>query len=139
MITVAGVNASTDDSTSRSALRSSSSPPTWSRLATSIPIYPARSLRRPDALCGTAYTPQQYQTVTASPAANVTITPFANASVTYRQNIAYSPDAITMVVASLWMPPNEKVIAAARHNYDSLLHAFARGFTSRRPTSRLTV
>ena len=70
---------------------------------------------------GLPYTPQQYMTVTASPANNATITPFANASVTYRQNMAYSPDAITMVVAPLWIPPNEKgVIAAARHNYDQL-------------------
>ncbi len=70
---------------------------------------------------GLPYTPQQYMTVTASPANNATITPFANAGVTYRQNIVYAPDAITMVVAPLWIPPNEKgVIAAARHNYDSL-------------------
>jgi len=70
---------------------------------------------------GLPYTPQQYMTVTASPANNATITPFANASVTYRQNMAYAPDAITMVVAPLWIPPNEKgVIAAARHNYDQL-------------------
>ena len=67
------------------------------------------------------YTPQQYQTVTASPANAAVITPFANASVTYRENLAYCPDAITLVVAPLWIPPNEKgVIAAARHNYDSL-------------------
>lgn len=70
---------------------------------------------------GLPYTPQQYQTVTASPANNATITPFANASVTYRQNIAYSPDAFTMAVAPLWIPPNEKgVIAAARHSFDDL-------------------
>lgn len=70
---------------------------------------------------GLPYTPQQYQTVTASPAANATITPFANASVTYRENIAYAPDAITLVVAPLWVPPNEKgVIAAARHEFDTL-------------------
>jgi len=67
------------------------------------------------------YTPQQYQTVTASPANNAVITPFANASATYRQNLAYAPDAITMVVAHLWIPPNEKgVIAAARHEFDRL-------------------
>jgi len=70
---------------------------------------------------GLPYTPQQYQTVTASPANNAVITPFANAGVTYRENLAYAPDAITLVVAPLWIPPNEKgVIAAARHNYDSL-------------------
>ncbi len=70
---------------------------------------------------GLPYTPQQYQTVTASPANSATITPFANASTTYRENLAYAPDAITLVVAPLWIPPNEKgVIAAARHEYDRL-------------------
>jgi hypothetical protein len=70
---------------------------------------------------GLPYTPQQYQTVTASPGANAVITPFANAGVTYRENLVYAPDAITMVVAPLWIPPNEKgVIAAARHEYDDL-------------------
>ena len=59
--------------------------------------------------------------MTASPANSAVITPFANASVTYRQNLAYAPDGITMVVAPLWMPQNEKgVIAAARHEYDTL-------------------
>jgi hypothetical protein len=90
--------------------------------ATSLSIYPPiipPASQVPYA--GLPYTSQQYQTVTAAPAANAVITPFANASVTYRQNLAYSPDAITMVVAPLWIPPNEKgVIAAARHNYDDL-------------------
>lgn len=90
--------------------------------ATSIPIYPPIVPPANAApYAGLPYTPQQYQTVTASPANNATITPFANASVTYRENLAYAPDAITMVVAPLWIPPNEKgVIAAARHNYDQL-------------------
>ncbi len=90
--------------------------------ATSISFYPAiipPASSTPYA--GLPYTPQQYQTVTATPANNATITPFANASVTYRQNIAYSPDAFTMAVAPLWIPPNEKgVIAAARHSFDDL-------------------
>lgn len=90
--------------------------------ATSIPIYPPivpPANNNPYA--GLPYTPQQYQTVTASPANNAVITPFANAGVTYRENLAYAPDGITMVVAPLWIPPNEKgVIAAARHNYDTL-------------------
>ena len=90
--------------------------------ATTLQIYPAMI---PPATtvpyAGLPYTPQQYMTVTASPANNAVVTPFANAGVTYRQNMAYAPDAITMVVAPLWIPPNEKgVIAAARHNYDSL-------------------
>lgn len=68
---------------------------------------------------GLPYTAQQYQTVTASPANNATITPFANPGVTYRQNMAYAPDAITMVSAPLWMPPGGKgVIEAARHTMD---------------------
>jgi P22 coat protein - gene protein 5 len=90
--------------------------------ATTISVYP--SLIPPASqvpYAGLPYTSQQYQTVSASPANNATITPFANASTTYRQNLAYVPDAITMVVAPLWIPPNEKgVIAAARHVYDDL-------------------
>ena len=90
--------------------------------ATSIPIYPAIIPPASSAAyAGLPYTPQQYQTVTASPANNATVTPFANASTTYRENLAYAPDAITLVVAPLWIPPNEKgVIAAARHEYDRL-------------------
>jgi P22 coat protein - gene protein 5 len=90
--------------------------------ATSLSIYPPIiPPANAAAYAGLPYTAQQYQTVTASPAGNATITPFANASATYRQNLAYAPDAITMVVAPLWIPPNEKgVIAAARHNYDNL-------------------
>jgi hypothetical protein len=90
--------------------------------ATSIPIYPAIiPPLNSNAYAGLPYTPQQYQTVTASPANNATITPFCNASVTYRENLVYAPDAITLVVAPLWIPPNEKgVIAAARHEYDRL-------------------
>jgi hypothetical protein len=90
--------------------------------AVSISIYPAIIPPASNApYAGLPYTPQQYQTVTASPANNATITPFANAGVTYRENLVYAPDAITLVVAPLWIPPNEKgVIAAARHNYDSL-------------------
>ena len=90
--------------------------------ATSISFYPpiippASAV----AYAGLPYTPQQYQTVTASPANNATITPFANASTTYRENLAYAPDAITMVVAPLWIPPNGKgVIDAARHEFDNL-------------------
>ena len=70
---------------------------------------------------GLPYTTQQYQTVTAAPANNATITPFFNASITYRCNIAFAPEAIALVVAPLWMPPNGKgVIDAARHEYDTV-------------------
>ncbi len=90
--------------------------------ATSIPIYPAIIPPASSAAyAGLPYTPQQYQTVTASPANNATVTPFANASTTYRENLAYAPDAITLVVAPLWVPENGKgVIASARHEFDKL-------------------
>jgi hypothetical protein len=90
--------------------------------ATSLSVYPAIIPPASAApYAGLSYTPQQYQTVTASPANNAVITPFANASVTYRENMVYAPDAITLVVAPLWIPPNEKgVIAAARHSFDDL-------------------
>jgi hypothetical protein len=90
--------------------------------ATSIPIYPA--LIPPastTAYAGLPYTPQQYQTVDSYPTANATVTPFANASVTYRKSIAYAPDAVTMVVAPLWTPPGGKgVVEAARHEMDDV-------------------
>ena len=90
--------------------------------ATSISFYPP--IIPPSsavAYAGLPYTPQQYQTVTASPANNATITPFANASTTYRENLAYAPDAITLVVAPLWIPPSGRgVIDAARHEFDDL-------------------
>lgn len=90
--------------------------------ATSISIYPAIiPPAAAAAYAGLPYTPQQYQTVTTSPANNATITPFANASVTYRKNLAYAPDAITMVVAPLWIPQNGRgVIEASRQTMDNL-------------------
>jgi hypothetical protein len=123
VITVAGVNA-VNRTNYQSLGTASQFVVTQTALAgaTSINIYPPivpPASQVPYA--GLSYTPQQYMTVTASPANNATITPFANASVTYRQNLAYAPDAITMVVAPLWMPPGEKgVIAAARHSFDNL-------------------
>lgn len=90
--------------------------------ATTLPIYPAivpPASQTPYA--GLPYTAQQYQTVTATPANNAAITPFTNASVTYRKNIAYCPDGITLVIAPLWMPPNGRgVIESARHTMDDV-------------------
>lgn len=90
--------------------------------ATSISFYPAiipPASAQPYA--SLPYTAQQYQTVTALPANNATITPFANASTTFKKNIAYAPDMATMVVAPLWMPPGGKgVIEAARHEMDNV-------------------
>jgi hypothetical protein len=88
--------------------------------ATSIPFYPAlipAASQVPYA--GLPYTAQAYQTVTISPANNAVITPFANTSVTYRQSLAFERNAVSLVIAPLWMPPNGKgVIEAARHEFD---------------------
>jgi hypothetical protein len=88
--------------------------------ATSIPIYPA--LIPPASqvpYAGLPYTAQAYMTVTASPANNATVTPFANASTTYRQSLAFQRDAVSLVIAPLWMPPNGKgVVESARHEFD---------------------
>ncbi len=67
------------------------------------------------------YTAQQYQTVVALPANAAVITPFANASTTYKKNICYAPDMVSMVVAPLWMPEGGRgVIEAARHTMDNV-------------------
>lgn len=60
----------------------------------------------------------QYQTVTASPANGAAITLVTGASVTYRKNIAYAPEAITMATADLELPRG--VHEAAREAYDGI-------------------
>jgi len=90
--------------------------------ATTISIYPALipPLNQTPYM-QLPYTPQQYQTVTAYPASNAAWNQFTNASATYRKSIAYAPDAVTMVVAPLWMPPGGKgVVEAARHEMDDV-------------------
>lgn len=88
--------------------------------ATSIPVYPA--LIPPASqipYAGLPFTAQAYMTVTASPANNAVVTPFANASVTFRQSIAFQREAVSLVIAPLWMPPSGKgVIESARHEFD---------------------
>lgn len=59
----------------------------------------------------------QYQTVDVSPLNGATIALVMPASSTYRKNIAFSPDSVTMVTADLIMPDNVKV---ARANYDGV-------------------
>lgn len=65
--------------------------------ATSIPIYPAMI----PAVGGVAV---QYQTVTASPANGAAMLLVPNASSTFRKNLAYAPEAITMATADLELP-----------------------------------
>jgi hypothetical protein len=78
--------------------------------ATSIPIYPA--IVPP--VNGNAV---QYQTVTASPANSAAITMIIAPSTTYRKNVAYAPEAITMVSGDLPLPKN---VDAARAKYQNV-------------------
>ena len=79
--------------------------------ATSIPIYPAIT----PAVGGQTV---QYQTVTASPAASAAISLVAPAGVTYRKNIVYAPQAVTMATADLELPRG--VHEAAREAFDGV-------------------
>lgn len=78
--------------------------------ALAIPIYPSII----PAVGGVAV---QYQTVDASPADTAAISLFTNASVTYRRNFAYAPQAITMATGDLPLPANK---VTARHKYDNV-------------------
>lgn len=79
--------------------------------ATVIPIYPA--LTPPSG--GNAV---QFQTVTASPANGAAITCLTQASAAYRMNLAYVPEALTMVTADLELPKG--VHEAHREVYDNV-------------------
>lgn len=81
--------------------------------ATSIPIYPA--IIPPNSVTGSAV---QYQTVAASPANGAAVALVNQASEIYRKNVAYAPDAITMVTADLIMPKNQQEVA--RERFDGL-------------------
>jgi hypothetical protein len=83
---------------------------------TSISIYPA--LIPPATLPNGTTANVQYQTVTVSPANNATISLVNPASVTYRKNLIYVPEAIILATADLELP--EGVANAAREKYDDL-------------------
>lgn len=80
--------------------------------ATSISIYPAL-------IPGVAGNPVQYQTVDVSPANAAAISLVNPASTTYRKNIGYAPEAITMASADLVMP-TKGVEESARENFDGI-------------------
>ena len=67
---------------------------------------------------GTA--PVQYQTVTASPANGAAINSLTLSGSTYRKNIAFIPDAVTMATADLEMPKNMQEVARERMDGVSL-------------------
>ena len=78
---------------------------------TSIGVYPALI---PPGAGGAAV---QYQTVTASPANSATISLVGPASATYRKNIAFVPEAVTMATADLEIPPD---VQAGRDQFDGV-------------------
>lgn len=79
--------------------------------ATSIPIYPA-------IVPPVGGQPVQYQTVTASPTSGGNVLLVTNASSVYRKNIAYAPEAVTMVTADLELPGGVQEVA--RQSFDGL-------------------
>lgn len=76
---------------------------------TSVSIYPALI----PAVSGVEV---QYQTVDVSPASGAAMALVNPAGVTYRKNIAFAPEAVTMATADLEMPRG--VHEAAREQYD---------------------
>ena len=84
--------------------------------ATSLSIYPA--IVPPLTLPNGTTTPVQYQTVTASPANAATILLVNPASITYRKNLVFVPEAVILATADLELP--EGVANAARERYDDL-------------------
>lgn len=87
---------------------------------TSISIFPAIT----PAVGGNAV---QYQTVTVSPANAAVVALATPASSVYRKNVAFAPDAITMVTADLEMPNNVEV---ARDQFDGVSMRMIRQYNS---------
>ena len=79
---------------------------------TSIPIYPA-------IVPGVGGAAVQYQTVVQSPPNGSDVLMVTAASEVYRKNIAFAPEAVTIVTADLVMP-TKGVEEAAREVYDSV-------------------
>jgi hypothetical protein len=79
--------------------------------ATSISIYPA--IVPP--VAGNAV---QYQTVDSSPANSAAISLVLKPSITYRKNIGFVPEAVTMATADLFLPRG--VEEAAREQFDGV-------------------
>ena len=85
--------------------------------ATSISIYPSIVPGGAGYVATTGQNSQQYQTVDVSPANAAAISLFTNASATYRKNIQFAPQAITMVTADLEKPP---MTECSRKEYDGV-------------------
>ena len=85
--------------------------------ATSIPIYPAIVPGGPGYVATTGQGAQQYQTVDVSPANAAAIALVTNAGSTFRKNISFAPEAITLVTADLEKPP---MTECSRKEYDGI-------------------
>ncbi len=88
--------------------------------ATSLSIYPA--ITPPS-----GGNPVQYQTVTASPANNAPITPYLPAGQSYRKNMCFYRDAITVGTADLVLP-TKGVIESSHANYKGFSIAYVKAF-----------
>lgn len=98
--------------------------------ATSIPIYPALIPGSSSYVGTTGAGAVQYQTVTASPANSAAITFDAatpTASTTYRKNIAFAPQAVTLAFADLEMP-TKGVEEYARESFDNVSMRMLTGY-----------
>jgi hypothetical protein len=93
--------------------------------ATSIPIYPAIVPGGAGYVATTGQGAQQYQTVDVSPANSAVISLVTNASSTFRKNIAFAPEAITMVTADLEKPP---MTECSRKEYDGVSMRILRSY-----------
>lgn len=114
IITIAGVyavNRITKQSTGQ--LRQFAVTATVASGATTIPIYPAL-------IPGQGGQAVQYQTVTVSPANGAAVNPTNGlaASITYRKNFSYAPEAVTLATADLEMPKH--VHESAREEFDGV-------------------
>jgi hypothetical protein len=93
--------------------------------ATQIQIYPAIVPG------GSGYQPttgqgaQQYQTVDASPGNTAAVRLVTNAGSTFRKNISFAPEAITMVTADLEKPP---MTECSRKQYDGVSMRILRSY-----------
>lgn len=85
--------------------------------ATSIPIYPAIVPGSSSYVPATGDGAVQYQTVDYSPANGAAISLYTPASSVYRRNIAFAPQAVTMVTADLEKPP---MTECSRKVYDGV-------------------
>lgn len=74
--------------------------------------------------------PAAYNTVTASPASGAVIRLVAPASSTYRQNLAFYPEAFTLATADMVMP-TQGVVASARATYDGVTLRMIEGYDIR--------